>query len=733
MLDPMLEALLPGFVEESAEICERATRSLLELERQPAAGPVFDDLARGLHTLKGSAATLGLMELSDFAHKMEDVVLPLRGSEKPLPPKLADAILRSLDVWLAHLRATAARTDPPDLKQSYALLGEAGSEGKPAASGVAASTANVSSAPVSTAAASTAQVAAPPEHPISIPPVGSEAPPSTSSDPPQVGPDGEASWRVGTRQVTQLMREVERLREVRLRLDERRREIDRALTQLSMPALAPTTFEVRALLIAARRALGADAEEAADVVASMEDGLKSIATMPLRTVVDPLRRTVRDLCKSSGKEVRLSVVGAEVSLDRRALEELRGPLVHLVRNAVDHGFELPQVREARGKHREGALIIRVEQQGNMLFLEVADDGGGIDLVRVREVARETGIATEDELQAMQPAQLQQLIFRPGFSTRREVTDVSGRGVGLDVVVSQMQALRGHVEVQTTPGQGTRFLLSLPAELGSSPVLVVRVGEHVIGIPMAAVESSKLAAQDDLRIGRTRMQIVHRGQLLPVVDLGAVLGLRQPEAPAQKAPVLVIQSQAGRIALSVDEVLGDRELVIRPLPLEVRDIPAWQGAATLARGELMPILRPDFLSGAGKTVTASAQSRRALVVDDSLTARALHRTALEAGGFQVHTAASGKQALEQLEHTGYDVLVSDIGMAEMDGYELTRAVRKLPDAKAMPILLVSAREAPQERQRGEAAGADGFLTKRECVEGRLLSEVTAVMQRRKGGR
>ena len=697
----MLEQLLPGFVEESVEICERATRSLLELERQPASGPRFDDLARALHTLKGSAATLGLTELSDFAHKMEDAVLPLRGSDQPMPPNLADAVLRSLDVWLAHLKATATRTEPPDLRPSYALLANAG-DASPEVSAE-------KPAPVSD------------EAPLAAVQVTEPAPES-----------GEASWRVATRQVTSLMREVERLREVRLRLDERRRELDRALVLLSVPGVASQTFEVRSLLLSTRRALFGDGEEAADVVASMEDGLKSISTMPLRAVVEPLRRTVRDLCKSTGKEARLSVVGAEVSLDRRALEELRGPLVHLVRNAVDHGLELPEVREARGKHREGALTIRVEQQGNMLFLEVSDDGGGIDLPRIREVALARGIATADELSVMTVAQLQQLIFRPGFSTRTEVTDVSGRGVGLDVVVSQLESLRGHVEVQSTPGQGTRFLLSLPAELGSSPVLVARVGEHQIGIPMAAVESSRLANQDDLRISRTRMQVVHRGQLLQVLDLGALLGLRQPEAPAQKAPLLVIQSQSGRFAVSVDEVLGDRELVIRPLPQEVRELPAWQGAATLARGELILILRPDFLTAASQRgEQAATGTRRALVVDDSLTARALHRTALESGGFQVHTAASGRQALEQLKHTAYDVLICDIGMEPMDGYQLTQAIRDQADANSMPILLVSARDSDADRRRGAVAGADGFLTKKDCVSGRLLSEVASVMQRRKG--
>ncbi|HEX4385626.1 MAG TPA: Hpt domain-containing protein, partial [Myxococcales bacterium] len=271
VLDPMLEQLLPGFVEESVEICERATRSLLELERQPASGPRFDDLARALHTLKGSAATLGLAELSDFAHKMEDAVLPLRGSDQPLPPNLADAVLRSLDVWLAHLKATAARTEPPDLRPSLALLAKAN-----AAKAVREF---LVEKPTSEEPALQAQ------------PVLESAPES-----------GEASWRVATRQVTSLMREVERLREVRLRLDERRRELDRALVMLATPGIAAQTFEVRSLLVSARRALSSDGEEAADVVASMEDGLKSISTMPLRAVVEPLRRTVRDLCKSTGKE-----------------------------------------------------------------------------------------------------------------------------------------------------------------------------------------------------------------------------------------------------------------------------------------------------------------------------------------------------------------------------------------------------------------------------------------------
>src|SRR5205823_344684 len=365
-----------------------------------------------------------------------------------------------------------------------------------------------------------------------------------------------------------------------------------------------------------RRALGSDGEEAADIVSSMEDGLKAISTMPVRTVIEPLRRAVRDLTKATGKLARLSVVGAEVSLDRRVLEQLRGPLVHLVRNAVDHGLEMPEVREERGKHREGALTIRVEQQGNMLFIEVADDGGGLDVVRIKEIALRRGVVPAEELGGMSPAQVHQIVFRPGFSTRAEVSEVSGRGVGLDVVRNQIQALQGQIEVQSTPGQGTRFILTLPAELGSSPVLVVRVGEHQLGLPMVAVESSRAAKSGELRVGRTRVQLEHREQLIPLQDLGALAGLRQPEVPQDGQPLLILQSQARRLAPCVDEVIGDKELVIRPLPVEVRELPAYQGAATLARGGLVLIPRPDWLVELGaKSESGLSGTRRALVVDD----------------------------------------------------------------------------------------------------------------------
>src|ERR1700737_2409913 len=449
--------------------------------------------------MKGSAATLGLDELSELAHAMENVFLPLRGSEGTMPLPVADALLKTVDVWLLHLKATADGSEQPDLVPWFELVrglatADAPQNGKPDKAGELPSTA--------------------PEQPKAQ---RSDPTPERSDPAPEEGKQDDGSWRVNTRQVIGLLDEVERLREVRLRVEERRREMEKALAQLARLGILSETAETRALLMGVSRALAADGEEAADIVNSMEDGLKAITTAPVRTILEPLRRAVRDLCKQIGKEAQLSVVGAEVSLDRRVLEALRGPLVHLVRNAVDHGLEAPEVREKRGKHREGALVVRVEQQGNMLFVEVADDGAGLDLARIREVAAQRGLATPEEIATMPVPQLSQLIFRPGFSTKVEVSEVSGRGVGLDVVQRQIEALRGHVEVHTVQGQGTRFVLSLPTGLGSSPVLVVRCGEHLLGIPMIAVESSRPSRAREIRVGRNRVQLEHREELLPLQD------------------------------------------------------------------------------------------------------------------------------------------------------------------------------------------------------------------------
>ncbi len=692
--DPLLRPLVKRFVEEADELCQKATRALLSLERTSSAterAPHLDALARALHTLKGTAATITLLDLSDIAHALEDRLRPYGDGKLELPASEADIFLRALDTLLKRLdlHAQEREAELPDIASVVAALVSQASE------------------PVAPA-------------PVDVSPAPERSEPLSTAD--------ERSWRVDPAHVLVMMRDVERLREVRLRLDERRRELDRAVHALTRVGLLSQTAEVRAQLLGVIQGLSADNEESGAVVEALEEGLKAVSTLPLSTVLEPLHRAVRDLCRSLGKRAHLSIVGGEVTLDRRMVERLKGPLVHLVRNAVDHGIELPDERRKRGKHDEGAVVVRAEAQGNQLFLEVADDGAGLNTARIREVALRQGIADAATLGRMDDGAVRQLVFKAGFSTRAEVTESSGRGVGLDVVSNELLAMDGQVEVHSIPGQGTRFVLSLPTDFGGAPVLLVRCGEQVFALPLLAVESAVRATADRVKVSRQSMKLEHHEQLLELVDLASALQLRAPHAPTPGQPVLIVAAGGQRVAFAVDEVLGERELSVRPLPAEVRALPAYQGATTLARGELVLVLRPGWLVGTQQRVELVRGSRRALVVDDSLTARALHRSMLEAGGFHVHAVSSGAAGLQQLLQGAYDVVICDIGMDEMDGFQFTRTVRGRSDTRHLPLVLVSGRDLEEDRAAGLQAGADAYLSKKECVSGRLLAQVTEAIAR-----
>jgi len=279
------------------------------------------------------------------------------------------------------------------------------------------------------------------------------------------------------------------------------------------------------------------------------------------------------------------------------------------------------------------------------------------------------------------------------------------------------------------GQGTRFEFTLPVEFGSSPLLVVRAGDQQLGVPLAAVERVVPATRDTVTQTGPKLELRYGDRKLGLRDLGAALSLREPSPPGPGQPILVIQSHGTRCALVVDGVVADLDLVIRPLPRELADIASFQGAAMTPRGELLLILRPTWLVSSATEEISASVARRALVVDDSLTARALHRAMLEAGGYVVHTVATAHQGLEWMLRGHYDVVICDLAMEGMDGFAFTDAVRTNEDLRETPIVLVSALDESSARTRGLAAGADAFLSKAECAAGRLLAEVSEVVAKR----
>ncbi|MDP9151065.1 MAG: response regulator [Myxococcota bacterium] len=698
--DP-IERLIQGFVSEAGDISESITRDVLVLERGGSDLMArYENVARGLHTLKGGAGTLGLKDLERLAHALESALLPHRDAGRPLGSRDADALLRGLDTLMFRLRAHAegrgAELDGID----EALPTNTSAEGRP-------------------------WLAVPQD---SFPPPANE-PLAQHHDLPRDG--GAQTWPVAPHQVTALTVEVERLRFMRLRLDERRRDLARARSMLTLLLRGREAGETQALLSKIDAAISTDGEEITSVVDALEQGVKDIGTQPIRVILEPLHRAVRDLCRTTGKEARFSVVGGEACLDRRVLAALKGPIVHLIRNAVAHGIETPDVRRARGKHEEGAIVIRIEQQGNVVFIEVSDDGEGLKGDAIRRAALLSGVATDAELAAMPAEQVNRLIFLPTVSTADEVTATSGRGMGMDAVQKGLETIHGKVEVHSTPQQGLRVLLTFPAGLGSSPVLIVRTDEQYLGIPTRSVSSILPVKRSNLVVGRHETTLRHQDETLPVVDLGAILGLR-PRRRIEGGQLLVIHSHVQHAALWVDEIAGDVDLTIRPLPRGLAGLPLYQGAARLARGELVLVLRPEWLVGERQSALgAPANSRSALVVDDSNTSRAIHRSMLEVGGYTVHSAAGAPQAMDQIGRARYDVIVCDLAMSPLEGLALVRMVRGRPDTRDVAIIVVSGRDGARERDEALAAGADGFLSKAQSTAGRLLDEVAQVIARHQG--
>ena len=353
----------------------------------------------------------------------------------------------------------------------------------------------------------------------------------------------------------------------------------------------------------------------------------------------------------------------------------------------------------------------------------------LDEERIRSTAVSRGLVSAEEAGRLDGRELNAFIFRSGFTTRSTATGVSGRGVGLDVVAEAVRSVHGRVELHSVRGHGTRFVLIVPMEMGSSPLMVVGVADQVFGVPMYAVRKALPMRPSGVRNGRAGLQLEYEGALIPLEDLGGLLGLRQPLPPGEGQPVLIIAAEGRETAIAVDTTLGDRWPVVRPLPEEVRHLEPYLGAATLSRGEPVLVLRPSWLL-ASRTAEVTTTSR-VLVVDDSLTARAVHRSVLESAGYLAHGASNAQQALEHLRHGTYEAIVCDLDLGEgMDGIALTALVRSRPELAGVPVVLVSSHDAEPERRRAQEAGADGFMSKKECAAGLLLSEIGNAVARRR---
>jgi two-component system chemotaxis sensor kinase CheA len=461
--------------------------------------------------------------------------------------------------------------------------------------------------------------------------------------------------------------------------------------------------------------------------------------VPASRVFSQLERAVRDAAESLGKRATFEALGGNARLEGHVLLPMRDALLHMVRNAVDHGIESETERLATGKPAAGKVQVSLVRKGNRLVFTCADDGRGIDLEAVRQAALQHGVIGAAD--ALSPDDLVKLILRAGVSTTSAVTTFSGRGIGLDVVRETVSKLAGELSIQSSPGQGTTLSISVPLSLSSIPSLVVQAGETVAAIPLSALRQALRVKEPEISRTAVGATVLHDGVELPFRPLAEILNQASAFEPAPAAfkprnwTLIIIEAQASRAALGVDRILGVSEVVLRPLPATAGAIPLVAGASFDAEGHPQPMLDPRSLVEAARMEPSLAKPAprkpKVLVIDDSLTTRMLEESILESAGYAVALATSAEEGLAMAKATAYDLFLVDVEMPGMDGFAFLGRIRADAKLSRVPAVMVTSRNAPEDRRRGMEAGARAYLVKSEFHQGHFLKTIDTLLSEAHG--
>lgn len=561
------------FIIEAQEILDRLGEQLVSLEQAPEDADQLNAVFRGFHTLKGGAGFLAIHAMVELCHAAEDTLGKARSGEITLLAQHFDAAQQSLDYLQSMLDAVSAGREPTHAPPT--LIAQFDAHGAPPV--VAATVApaagggdlisedefeDLLDALHGDAAPGAKALPASPS-----PKAASPAAPKAAAAPAKPAAEVEHTVRVDTKRldaivnlIGELVLSRNRLKTLRTRL--RDEELDRAVSTLDI------------------------------ATARLQSAVMRTRMQPVGKVFSRFPKVARDVARSLQKEVDLELIGAETELDRNLVEALADPLVHLVRNAIDHGVESPALREASGKPRSGHVRLSAQQEGDYVSIEVQDDGAGIDPERLREKAREKGLIDAEAAARLSTDECLHLIFLPGFSTKAEVTDISGRGVGMDVVQSRIRELSGTIQIQSELGRGSRFMIRVPLTLAILPTLLVQAGEHVYALPLARVVEVLHAPQTSLGWFDGRAVLDRRSHTLPLIDLRRWLGVEP--SPTALLTVVLLQAGEARFGLVVDQVRGREEVVIKPLPRALRGLPGYAGATLIGDGRMSLILDVDGL-------------------------------------------------------------------------------------------------------------------------------------------
>lgn len=716
--------MVDPFLEECHDRLESLSARLLELERRPDDAESVRAVFRDLHTLKGSAGFVGLTKMARLAHAAEDLVGLVRDGKREADKPVIDALLASLDVLQAIVSRAADRA-PIDVSIDAVVTQLRNPK---AAAGTASASATPSQSPSQ----------APKERaPIDLP--AARASQTLRIDFAKLDElmnlVGElvlskGRVRVGLEDLASLGRELESQRRGARRGG--RRGSSGAGGRRGPVVLQDLATELGRVQ-RAFDSLSGDLTEAHQqlefVSAQLRDQVMKLRMVPVGKSWTKYHRTVRQIAGSLGKDVRLELHGEDTELDKVLVEQLDDPLLHIVRNAVDHGVEPPDEREAAGKSPEGRLTLRAFHRGNQIVIRVEDDGRGIDVEKVRAKAVERGLLSPQAAAELEDAQVFDLIFAAGFSTAEKVSDLSGRGVGMDVVREAIARLKGTVHVESELGRGTVFELRLPLTLAIVQVLLVRAAGQTYAVPLDLVRRTLAADPASVRSLGHQETLLEQGKEIPLLRLRHVLALRGAagEVP-RELPIVLVEVGSGQVALACDAFLGRQEIVLKSLGSLLQRVPGAAGATligdrpalildvpTIVRMAMtdpkLSRARPETVAPPRMDDEPESASPRILVVEDADVIREAIRRALIGAGYVVTTARDGAEGLRIAQSEPvFDLVSTDVVMPNMDGYELTRRLRALPAYRDVPIIMVTSKDERIDRIRGFDAGVDAYLAK-----------------------
>ena len=734
-----LKRLLATFRIEAREHLDAITAGLVRIENSDPErrGEIIETVYRESHSLKGAARSVNLSDAVTICQAMEDVFSALKREEITLSSHVLDLLHRAVD----YAGKLVAGEELPSSQKSGAreltllLEGAAkkrGESGPPSQKGAAARGLTETAKNSDSSGIPSAPAAAP----LQTPTVRLS---TTKLDALLLKAEEMLSVKLAAAQRAAELKELKRIYDLWKKERARRSPVPgragagRQAGAKDGADTPPASFE--AALMHLTKETESDHRSVEVMVDTLLADMKDALMLPFSSLLEVFPGLVRNLARDGGKQVELTTSGEEIEIDRRVLEGIKDPLIHMVRNCVDHAIETPEVRKEKQKHHRGSIKIAVSSSGGTVEIAVSDDGAGIDVSKVKSVAEKNGVISGAEADGLSDRDALFLVFRSGISTSPIITDVSGRGLGLAIVRERAEKLGGTVKIESQPDVGTTIGMIVPLTIATFRGVLVTVGGYSFILPSTNVERVVRVKKGDILTVENRESLTVDGQAVSLVRLRDVLGLKNGAIPPKPddAPlqVALLRSAEKRMAFLVDDILHEQEVLTKPLGTQLSRVRNISGATVLGSGKVLPILNVvDLMKSAvemGPTIAVpllEGPRKRisVLVAEDSITARTLLKTILESDGYDVVTAVDGADAFTVLKTGEFDLLVSDVDMPRMNGFELTAKIRADKRLSELPVVLVTALESLEDKERGVDAGANAYIVKSSFDQSNLLEVI-----------